>query len=231
MTDNASKARKMLEEAEKKSKGGGGFLGKLFGGGSGNSDVPDFYIKSESDDHGDVGSDSEGLNDYDDVGPSSSVIWCSAPRCSRQFESAVDFEQHLEISHNFHCAECGKVFYEENYLDVHAEENHSPMFAVLKERPGGSGIYACYDADCSQKFRMISKNVLVRTSEERNFHASETHGIRKVEAEFDRKRARKTDDNRGTLEMLTSKLEDVKFGDEQEKTFRPVLKAKRRSKH
>ncbi|CAI4222621.1 unnamed protein product [Auanema sp. JU1783] len=45
MADSEAKARKKLEEAEKKMKGGGGFLGKLFGGG-GSDEAADLFIQA-----------------------------------------------------------------------------------------------------------------------------------------------------------------------------------------
>ncbi|KAK6755557.1 hypothetical protein RB195_014124 [Necator americanus] len=45
MADSEVKARRKLEEAEKKSRGGGGFLGKLFGG-SGADEAADLFIQA-----------------------------------------------------------------------------------------------------------------------------------------------------------------------------------------
>lgn len=44
MGDSEAKARKKLEEAEKKAKGGGGFLGSFFGGGKA-EEAADLFVQ------------------------------------------------------------------------------------------------------------------------------------------------------------------------------------------
>ncbi|KAJ1355655.1 hypothetical protein KIN20_013149 [Parelaphostrongylus tenuis] len=45
MADSEVKARRKLEEAEKKCRGGGGLLGKIFGG-SGSDEAADLFVQS-----------------------------------------------------------------------------------------------------------------------------------------------------------------------------------------
>lgn len=64
------------------------------------------------------------------------VMRCSLPphRETFSFQSYVDYEVHYRQAHVNRCAECGKNFPTERFLELHIEENHDPLTAAKRER-------------------------------------------------------------------------------------------------
>lgn len=64
------------------------------------------------------------------------VMRCSLPphRETFSFPSYADYEVHYRQAHVNRCAECGKNFPTERFLELHIEENHDPLTAAKRER-------------------------------------------------------------------------------------------------
>ncbi|CZT50229.1 uncharacterized protein RSE6_11174 [Rhynchosporium secalis] len=76
---------------------------------------------------------------------------CSLPphRGTLTFASFEEYDVHYAKTHTNRCLECRKNFPTEHFLNLHIEENHDAMVAVLKER--GEKIYSCFVEDCDKK--------------------------------------------------------------------------------
>ncbi|GAD98550.1 conserved hypothetical protein [Paecilomyces variotii No. 5] len=112
-------------------------------------------------------------NDNDDGHPSSStdVMRCSLPphKETLSFASYDEYEVHYVQAHVNRCAECGKNFPTELFLNLHIEENHDALVATRRER--GEKTYGCFVEGCDRKCstpqkrrrHLIDKHMFPRT--------------------------------------------------------------------
>ncbi|VDN33694.1 unnamed protein product [Gongylonema pulchrum] len=152
MAENEAKARKKLEEAEKKAKGGGGFFGGLFGSGKAD-EAADLFVQAEED----WSSSSE------------SVLVCEESGCRMSFSSIASFEDHYQHSHRNQCAVCGLQFPNVYCLELHSDETHCSIFKTKRERDASAALFHCYEPTCSKSYA---------SSDARNSHSEMEHGIR-----------------------------------------------------
>ncbi|KAK5974635.1 Zinc finger C2H2 type [Trichostrongylus colubriformis] len=189
MADSEVKARRKLEEAEKKSRGGGGFLGKIFGG-SGADEAADLFIQHN---------DEEPTNPKVEDGVADTSSSCSdavmeCDLCSREFSNIVAFESHYEAAHSHQCVACSKMFITNKALDVHSDEKHCPFHKLrMEQNPGGSH-FKCYHDHCDQSFAKES---------DRDDHCREKHNIDSSEVVIERRKLAKKVSN---LEASLNKL-------------------------
>uniref|UniRef100_A0A158R5L3 C2H2-type domain-containing protein n=1 Tax=Syphacia muris TaxID=451379 RepID=A0A158R5L3_9BILA len=130
MTDSESKARKKLEEAEKKSKGSTGFFAGLFGSNKADEAV-DLFVQETS---------------------KSVPLVCTEFDCRQQFDDVVAYEDHVLTYHAFQCSICGRRYLNEHCLNIHFDEYHCSIFKVRHEQDPTSLLYRCYDQHCLSIF-------------------------------------------------------------------------------
>ncbi|VDP49683.1 unnamed protein product [Heligmosomoides polygyrus] len=219
MADSEQKARRKLEEAEKKCRGGGGLLGKIFGG-SGADDAADLFIQPVSTEG--AASSGDGSSSDDDA------VECDL--CGREFADIVAFESHYDEAHSNQCAACAKMFISSRALEVHSDETHCPFHKLRVEKdPCGSHV-RCYHECCEQSFTTV---------EERDSHCHEKHHITNVEVVIERRKmAKRVQDISRTLDKMTVSSSStssrrskpvprsVRFGD-QERAFEGVRNPRR----
>uniref|UniRef100_A0A915PQH9 C2H2-type domain-containing protein n=1 Tax=Setaria digitata TaxID=48799 RepID=A0A915PQH9_9BILA len=129
MAENEAKARKKLEDAEKKAKGGGGFFSGLFGNAKA-EEAADLFVQEDSE----------------------TVLVCEENGCGMGFDDLASFEYHYERSHRHQCAICGRQFSNIHCLEIHADENHCSIFKIKRDRNPSIALFRCYEASCSQAF-------------------------------------------------------------------------------
>lgn len=77
------------------------------------------------------------------------TIPCNALGCTQRFTSLLNYENHYRSAHQHTCLTCHRAFPSEHLLDVHIQENHDPLFAILAER---QNMYQCLVESCGVKF-------------------------------------------------------------------------------
>ncbi|KAM3717275.1 Alpha-soluble NSF attachment protein [Dirofilaria immitis] len=127
MAENETKARKKLEDAEKKAKGGSGFFSGLFGNAKA-EEAADLFVQEDSD----------------------TVLVCEENGCGMSFGDIATFEDHYERFHRHQCAICGQQFPNIHCLEIHADENHCSIFKTERDRNPSIALFRCYEASCSQ---------------------------------------------------------------------------------
>ncbi|KAE8146173.1 hypothetical protein BDV25DRAFT_55325 [Aspergillus avenaceus] len=87
----------------------------------------------------------------DIASPVADVMRCSLPphRETLTFISYNDYEVHYKQTHVNRCAECGKNFPTDRFLNLHIEENHDSLTATKRDR--GEKTYGCFIEDCERK--------------------------------------------------------------------------------
>ncbi|EYB82276.1 hypothetical protein Y032_0363g3533 [Ancylostoma ceylanicum] len=217
MADSEQKARRKLEEAEKKSRGGGGFLGKLFGG-SGADEAADLFIQCNTvPSAGPSRSEADSFDAEDDRNSSDSelsTIGCDL--CCGEFPDIVAFESHYGNAHSHQCTACKKMFISQKALEIHSDETHCPFHSIRVERDPDGCHFKCYDERCGDSF--VSPT-------ERDRHCYQDHNINTVEVTIEKRKLAKRVGELGlSLDRLNlSKKKrpvprSIKFGD-QEKSF------------
>lgn len=93
------------------------------------------------DDHGD--------ENKDDLIVDNEVIPCGAVGCSQTFSSLLGYENHYNSAHRHTCLTCHRALPSAFLLDVHIQENHDPLFAILVDK---QSMYRCLVESCLQKF-------------------------------------------------------------------------------
>ncbi|KIH57071.1 zinc finger, C2H2 type [Ancylostoma duodenale] len=222
MADSEQKARRKLEEAEKKSRGGGGFLGKLFGG-SGADEAADLFIQCDTEPSaGPARSRGDSFDEGDHLSSSDaefSPVECDL--CCREFSDIVAFESHYESAHSHQCTACTKMFISQKALEIHSDETHCPFHSIRVERDPNGCHFKCYDERCGDSFASTS---------ERDRHCYQDHNINSVEVTIEKRKLAKRVGELGlSLDRLNvSKKKravprSIKFGD-QEKSFEGLRK-------
>ncbi|KHN82927.1 Alpha-soluble NSF attachment protein [Toxocara canis] len=171
MAENEAKARKKFEEAEKKAKGGSGFLGSLFGGAKAD-EAADLFVQERQEE------ESRWQQ------RSNNEICCMEKGCGETFDNVEFYEEHYELFHRHQCSVCGLKFANTHRLELHSDEKHSSFFkAQLQLRPEVA-LFRCWDSECTLVFR---------NAKERNEHSLKEHMIEDGEMKLEkRKLARKT---------------------------------------
>ncbi|VDD96071.1 unnamed protein product [Enterobius vermicularis] len=104
MADSEAKARKKLEEAEKKSKGSSGFFAGLFGSSKADEAV-ELYVQ--------------------DLPCPEVILLCTENGCGETFDDIVSYEDHVLYSHTFQCIICGRRCFCNPYeRDMHCLNEH-----------------------------------------------------------------------------------------------------------
>ncbi|VDK69863.1 unnamed protein product [Onchocerca ochengi] len=129
MAENEAKARKKLEDAEKKAKGGTGFFSGLFGNAKA-EEAADLFVQEDSE----------------------TVLVCEENGCGMGFDDVVTFEDHYERFHRHQCVICGQQFPNIHCLEIHADENHCSIFKAKRDRNPSLALFRCYEASCSQTY-------------------------------------------------------------------------------
>ncbi|VDO10038.1 unnamed protein product [Brugia timori] len=127
MAENEAKARKKLEDAEKKAKGGSGFFSGLFGSAKA-EEAADLFVQDDSE----------------------TVLICEENGCGMGFHDVAAFEDHYERFHRYQCAICGRQFPNTHCLEIHADENHCSIFKIKRDRNPSTALFRCYEVSCSQ---------------------------------------------------------------------------------
>ncbi|VDM65895.1 unnamed protein product [Strongylus vulgaris] len=218
MADSEQKARRKLEEAEKKCRGGGGFLGKLFGG-SGADDAADLFIQSNIVSSAGpearsvaVGTSNTEVDNNSSESDSHSI---ECDLCSRDFPNLVEFESHYKEAHSHQCTACARMFISKKALDIHSDETHCPFHSLSVERDPSGYHFKCYEQNCDEAFT---------SAIERDQHCHKLHNISNVEVTIEkRKLARRVNDLQFSFKtMKVSKKKKVphsiRFGN-QVKSF------------
>ncbi|CAG9532463.1 unnamed protein product [Cercopithifilaria johnstoni] len=129
MAENEAKARKKLEDAEKKARGGSGFLSGLFGNAKA-EEAADLFVQEDS----------------------KAVLACEENGCGMSFDSVATFEDHYERCHRHQCAICGRQFPNTHCLEIHVDENHCSIFKIKRDRNPTVALFRCYEASCFQTY-------------------------------------------------------------------------------
>ncbi|VDK87041.1 unnamed protein product [Litomosoides sigmodontis] len=129
MAENEAKARKKLEDAEKKAKGGSGFLSGLFGNAKA-EEAADLFVQEDSE----------------------TVFACEENGCGMIFDDVCTFEDHYEQCHRYQCAICGRQFSNLHCLEIHADENHCSIFKIKRDRNPPIALFRCYESSCPQTY-------------------------------------------------------------------------------
>ncbi|XP_076438203.1 uncharacterized protein LOC143277306 isoform X2 [Babylonia areolata] len=77
------------------------------------------------------------------------TVPCSVLGCSQTFTSLLRYENHYKSVHRHSCVSCQRTFPSAHLLDVHLQENHDPLFAILSAR---QPMYQCLVESCRHKF-------------------------------------------------------------------------------
>ncbi|CAD6198791.1 unnamed protein product [Caenorhabditis auriculariae] len=138
MADNEAKARKKLEEAEKKMPERRRLFWKIIQRWRVGPSEQENYVNEESE---------------SDYAQEDEAFCCDVEGCLASLRSEFDAEQHYALVHAHQCSVCGKSFFNGHVLDIHLEESHDPMFATRLDRsPPGSLLFRCLHVDCPIKF-------------------------------------------------------------------------------
>ncbi|VDN05249.1 unnamed protein product [Thelazia callipaeda] len=159
MAENEVKARKKLEDAEKKAKGGGGFFGSLFGAGKA-EEAADLFVQ-------------------EDIPISKFDLICEESGCGMGFDDILSFENHYERFHKHQCAVCGQQFPNLHCFEIHIDEVHCSIFKTRRDRDPSAALYRCYEPMCLQTFLI---------SEERDHHSEKLHNIKNPSLFFERRK-------------------------------------------
>lgn len=77
------------------------------------------------------------------------IIPCSVIGCSQVFTSLLGYENHYNTIHRHTCLTCHRAFPSAFLLDIHIQENHDPLFAILVHQ---QSMYRCLVESCMDKF-------------------------------------------------------------------------------
>ncbi|VDL71092.1 unnamed protein product [Nippostrongylus brasiliensis] len=213
MADSETKARRKLEEAEKKTRGGGGFLGKIFGGG-GSDEAADLFIQPVD---GRPSTHEEPVSGCDDDESEEDPVECDM--CGREFPDIDAFESHYEAAHSHQCTACAKMFVSSRALEVHSDENHCPFHRIQVEKNPDGRHFKCYHETCREEFH---------SAEERDSHCREKHDMHTVEFTIEkRKMVRRIGDVGQALSKMSVSSSrkkpavprSIRFGDQEPNLF------------
>uniref|UniRef100_A0A158P9N7 C2H2-type domain-containing protein n=1 Tax=Angiostrongylus cantonensis TaxID=6313 RepID=A0A158P9N7_ANGCA len=172
MADSEVKARRKLEEAERKCRGSGGFLGKIFGGSSAD-ETADLFVQSS------VTSDDDNSKGVDDEFSSDGSPSAECELCGRDFNDIVTFESHYRTAHSHECSVCSKMFLSQKALHIHIDETHCPFHRLHVEKNPSGNHFRCYETDCMNTFA---------TGKDRDLHCRQKHNIESVEVTIERRK-------------------------------------------
>ncbi|TKS85527.1 Zinc finger protein 511 [Collichthys lucidus] len=116
---------------------------------------------------------------------------CHISGCSAVFSTLEEYEHHYNSLHRHVCCSCRRSLPSARLLDIHIQEWHDSLFAILAQR---QDMYQCLVEGCGQKFR---------TSKLRKDHLIRLH---KYPPDF---RFDKTKKDRGTREMKRQQQKDT----------------------
>ncbi|XP_047459921.1 zinc finger protein 511 [Mugil cephalus] len=108
---------------------------------------------------------------------------CHISGCSAVFSTLEDYEHHYNSLHRHVCCTCRRSLPSARLLDIHIQEWHDSLFAILSQR---QDMYQCLVEGCGQMFR---------TSKQRKDHLIRVH---KYPPDF---RFDKTKKDRGIKDM------------------------------
>ncbi|KAL8617835.1 hypothetical protein ACOMHN_040183 [Nucella lapillus] len=77
------------------------------------------------------------------------TIPCSILGCMQTFTSLLSYENHYKSAHGHTCVTCHRTFPSAYLLDIHIQENHDPLFAILAER---QPMFRCLVESCGDQF-------------------------------------------------------------------------------
>nr|XP_046258662.1 zinc finger protein 511 [Scatophagus argus] len=127
----------------------------------------------------------------DEPALSVSEFACHISGCSAVFGTLDEYEHHYNSLHRHVCCSCRRSLPSARLLDIHIQEWHDSLFAVLSQR---QDMYQCLVEGCGQKFR---------TSKHRKDHLIRIH---KYPPDF---RFDKTKKDRGTQETRRQQQKDT----------------------
>jgi hypothetical protein len=220
MADSEAKARQAFEEAEKKSKKGGGFLGGLFGGGGSVTEACELYNQVDY-----MGYSSNAHFKFVQIQEpetSSKQIYCPVEGCSVIMSNCSELEDHYAAVHSFQCAQCRNKFSTARSLEIHIEEEHSPFFAAQLSLYPDRALFECF-ATPHCNLRFASKEL-------RDSHCSQVHYLINGGRVKEDGRKQITDIEQVVQNISISDGNELQFGEEQERMFerkRKKLTAKR----
>ncbi|KAE8280579.1 Zinc finger protein 511 [Larimichthys crocea] len=116
---------------------------------------------------------------------------CHISGCSAVFSTLEEYEHHYNSLHRHVCCSCRRSLPSARLLDIHIQEWHDSLFAILAQR---QDMYQCLVEGCGQKFR---------TSKLRKDHLIRLH---KYPPDF---RFDKTKKDRGTRETKRQQQKDT----------------------
>ncbi|XP_063046996.1 zinc finger protein 511 [Engraulis encrasicolus] len=87
---------------------------------------------------------------------------CHISGCSQQFDSLQGYEHHYSSLHRHVCATCRRCLPSARLLDIHIQEWHDSLFAVMAQK---QSMYQCLVEGCDLRFSssLQRKDHLVRT--------------------------------------------------------------------
>lgn len=90
----------------------------------------------------------------DDSSLSVSEFACHISGCTTSFKTLQDYEHHYNSLHRHVCCSCRRSLPTARLLDIHIQEWHDSLFAVLAQK---QDMYQCLVEGCTQKFRMCKQ--------------------------------------------------------------------------
>lgn len=153
---------------------------------------------------------------------SSKQIFCPVEGCSAVMSNCLNLEEHYRAVHSFQCGQCRNKFVTARSLEVHIEEEHSPLFAAQLSLYPDRQLFECFATPkCDSRF--VSKEL--RDSHCRQMHHLDYSGRIKEDG-----RKQIFDIEQTVRNISISDKSGLQFGDEQERMFerqRKKLTAKR----